>query len=78
MANINEVLIENLGIDSNDIVTALLNCVSEYEREQFDKDALDEMVYWIYAAAQNEYDFDFFRAFYNLLQMIAENNIVPF
>ena len=78
MRSVNTDLIENLGIDSMDIVESLLNCVSEYEREAFDKDALDDMVYWLYAAAQNEYNSDYFRGFYNLLQLVAENNIVPF
>ena len=78
MSNVNTALIENYSIDSGDIVSALLNCVSEYEREQYDREALDNMVYWIYTAARNPYNQDYFRAFYNLLQTIAENNIEPF
>lgn len=41
----------------------------EDEQEQIKSD-LENMLYWIKTAAQNEYNKDYFRTFYNILQRI--------
>ena len=77
--NINTTLVEETYIDTMDITEALLNnVINESEREEFDASAIEEMVYDIYISARNEYNRDCYRAFYNLLQAIARDSIVPF
>lgn len=77
--NINRDLIEDYNIDTMDIVEALANCVlNENEREEFDKSLIENAVYWVYASARNEFNHDYWRAFYNLLQTVARDTIVPF
>ena len=57
--------------DSNDITAALLNLsgVTEEARED-----IENAVYYIDAAAQNEYNHDYFRVLYNTLLSIAEKH----
>lgn len=77
--SINKDLVEDLYIDTMDITEALLNnVVSESEREEFDAGVIEEMVYDIYVSARNEYNRDCYRAFYNLLQAIARDSMIPF
>lgn len=78
MFNINTQIIEDLPYDCEDMANGLLSNVLESEREQFDREAIVDAVYYIKACAENPYNHDFFRAFYNLLQTINENSYVPF
>lgn len=78
MFNINTQLIEDLPYGCGDIADGLLSNILESEREQFDREAIEDAVYYIKACAENPYNFDYFRAFYNLLQTINENSYVPF
>lgn len=77
--NINRDLIEDLSVDTRDIAEALINNVLvESEREEFDAGQIEEAIYYIYNCARNEYNADWFRAFFNLLQAIARDSIIPF
>ena len=72
--------------DPEEITTALLLKQSLYSYEpcknnsvpDFDRGKITEAIYWLQAAAKNEYNADSFRQLYNLLAAINENSIMPF
>lgn len=64
-----------------EIATALLinqNYSFNGPAADFDKQAIIDCLYWIKDAAENEYNFDYWRQFYNLLAAINGAAIIPF
>lgn len=57
--------------DTDDITSALL-AISGAPNES--REELENAVYYLKAAAQNEYNNDSFRVIYNIMLMIAEKN----
>lgn len=44
----------------------------------FNREAITDCLYWIKAAAENEYNADIWRQFYNLLAAINDAATIPF
>lgn len=62
----------NIQIDNMDIAAALLQMLPEDIREQFNGAEIIEALYDLQAAAQNKYNFNYFRQFYNLMIELTE------
>lgn len=58
--------------DTNDLANMLINLAGERNKANFDN--IEYCIYYLKAAAENEFNHDGFRALYNILQRIAENN----
>ena len=72
---------DNLNYCPDDIAETLLQKqYFSYEgaRPDFNKSAIIDIVYWIKAAAANQYNNDAWRQFYNLLAAITDAEIIPF
>lgn len=62
----------NIYIDNMDIAAALLQMLPEDIREQFNGAEIIETLYYLQAAAQNKYNHNHFRQFYNLMIELFE------
>ena len=64
-----------------EIATALLinqNYSFNGPEADFNKQSIIDCLYWIKTAAENEYNADMWRQFYNLLAAINDAAIIPF
>lgn len=61
--------------DSNDLAETLRNLADAPEEA---REELEEAVYYIQAAAQNDHNRDYFRILFNVLQAITDKSAMPF
>lgn len=61
--------------DSNDLAETLRTLADAPEEA---REELDEAIYYIQTAAQNDHNRDYFRILFNVLQAITDKNTIPF
>lgn len=66
---------ENNCYGVEDVVEKLIE-LSNLESNEELKNELEEVVYYLKAVAQNEYNNDYFRVFYNVLLVITGNEFL--